>query len=361
MFEFPILYPGYLLKRNAFGFLQSPASLAISVTHRCNLRCKTCGVIKKKHDELLVYEYERIFKSIGKSVKWVTITGGEPFLREDLLSILNAVSSIFEPKAVTIATNGYFTDRIIKTAKDISFSYPSVRYILNISIDGIGPLHNRIRNSKDSFDKAMETFQELKDVNIPNLKIGFHTVISKFNVNTISDLYDYLNNFNPAHHHFEIAQTRSELNVSGEDIAPSLSEYVDAIDSILSKDMKTSDDIIDNMITGFRRKYYSLSIEILERKEQVIPCYSGFASAQIGPNGDLWPCCVLSKTMGNLRGVNYDFDKVWKSKSAADIRRNIRDGRCYCAMANSCYINMLLNPATAFKTITPVFLKYVGL
>jgi len=72
-----------------------------------------------------------------------------------------------------------------------------------------------------------------------------------------------------------------------------------------------------------RLEYYALVKRILKEKRQVIPCYAGFASAQIAPDGDVWMCCVRAEPIGNLRESGYNFKKLWFSEKADRIRREI--------------------------------------
>jgi len=345
-------YPGYLFFRQ-FGFPHLlPISLAISVTHRCNARCRTCRVTKKKPDELTLNEYVAVFKTLHRVPRWVTITGGEPFIRRDLSEISDALVRYVAPDAVTVATNAFFTDRIVSFARSAIRENPKTKFIVNLSLDGIGPAHDKIRGLPGSFERVMDVFRSLKDLELGNMRVGFHTVVSRFNLNSVSDLMEYTKVFEPDHHRFEIAQARAELNVKNEDLAPSAEEYERIVLQILERSVDTGGDLMSDAIELFRREYYEHSIEILHRKEQVLPCFAGFASAQIGPNGDVWPCCVLARPMGNLREKEYDFGSVWESNHADRLRAFIRENRCYCPMANAAYTNMLLHPGTIARVLT---------
>jgi cyclic pyranopterin phosphate synthase len=85
--------------------------LRISVTDRCNLRCKYCmpedGIEFKKHDEILSYEQIIKIVKIGKKlgIEKVRITGGEPLVRKDLSKLINGLN-ILDLKDISITTNG---------------------------------------------------------------------------------------------------------------------------------------------------------------------------------------------------------------------------------------------------------------
>jgi MoaA/NifB/PqqE/SkfB family radical SAM enzyme len=87
----------------------------------------------------------------------------------------------------------------------------------------------------------------------------------------------------------------------------------------------------------------------MKEKRQIIPCFSGFASAQVAPDGDVWPCCIKAEPMGNLREHDFDFKKIWLSEKANNLRKSIKNGECFCPLANASYTNMLHDPKTLVK------------
>src|SRR3972149_1169181 len=96
-----------------------PISYTVSLTYRCNSRCKTCNIYSRNSDELSVEEYERAFLSIGKSPHWITFSGGEPFLRRDIADICIKAYELCSPRIINIPTNGILSDKIVKDVKHI--------------------------------------------------------------------------------------------------------------------------------------------------------------------------------------------------------------------------------------------------
>ena len=58
--------------------------------------------------------------------------------------------------------------------------------------------------------------------------------------------------------------------------------------------------------------------------------------------------------MGNLREHDYDFASVWRTAKAAELRRSIKAGECYCPLANAAYTNMLAHGPTVTKVAAEV-------
>ena len=92
---------------------------------------------------------------------------------------------------------------------------------------------------------------------------------------------------------------------------------------------------------AFRMEYYELVKRILKERRQVIPCYAGFASAHIAPDGNVWMCCIKAESIGDLKTVDYRFADVWFGETAQRMRANIKAGRCHCPLANTAYTNIL--------------------
>jgi hypothetical protein len=91
--------------------------------------------------------------------------------------------------------------------------------------------------------------------------------------------------------------------------------------------------------------------DILREGRMFIPCYAGYASCQISPEGDLWACCMRGEVMGNLRETGYDFSKAWFSEKARQVRKAIKERNCFCPLANASYTNMFFSIKTLFRVI----------
>ncbi len=113
------------------------------------------------------------------------------------------------------------------------------------------------------------------------------------------------------------------------------------------------------LVESFRLEYYQLVKEYLEQKEQIIPCYAGWASAQIAPDGYVWGCCIRAESVGGLRENGYDFGKVWFSTEADAFRRSVYNRECACPLANASYTNMLVSPRSPLAR-TGSFLRATG-
>ena len=173
---------GYWLMKH-LGFPRIlPMNYTVSLLYSCNSRCSTCRIWKKKANNLSPEEYRKIFRSVGRSPYWITFSGGEPFLRRDIVEVISSIYKISRPRIINIPTNGLLVSTIVEKVEAIALACPKSQIIINVSIDGIEAQHDEIRNVPGNYKKAISTFHKLKALKLPNLQVGIHTVISRFNV-----------------------------------------------------------------------------------------------------------------------------------------------------------------------------------
>ncbi|MEP2023776.1 MAG: GTP 3',8-cyclase MoaA [Reichenbachiella sp.] len=145
--------------------------LRIAVTDRCNLRCFYCmpaeGINYLPKKELLTYEeivrLSTVFASLG--IKKIRLTGGEPFLRKNFISLLEKLKAIPGIEAVHITTNGVLTFPFLNEMKNIGVDG------VNLSLDSLNRENFHQITRRDEFDTVMKTLDGLLDH-------GFNTKIN---------------------------------------------------------------------------------------------------------------------------------------------------------------------------------------
>jgi len=337
--------PAYVTSRRWGWPRLLPMSLTLSLTYRCNSRCATCNVWRKEAEELMVGEWERVLRSLGSAPYWITVSGGEPLLRKDAVEIIRLAYEHCRPSIINIPTNGLLPERISHAVGEVAAACPHAGVVVNLSLDGWGEEHDRIRGVPCNFEQALETFRLLRGLEAPNLTLGVHTVVSRFNVEVVPALYTRVQaELAPDSYITEIAEERVELGTVGADITPSFEAYKDTIEQVMELQSRHPPSGLGGVAWAFRRRYYRLVQQWLRERRQVIPCYAGWASAQISPEGDVWFCCVRAESVGNLREAGYDFRRIWWGEQAQVLRESVRAGRCDCPLANASYTNLLLHP-----------------
>ncbi|MBA7669990.1 GTP 3',8-cyclase [subsurface metagenome] len=154
--------------------LAAPQAYLISPTMRCNLRCAGCYASNySKKDDLEFEVIDRILTE-GEELGafWVTILGGEPFIRQDMWEIYKRHSDVF----FQIYTNGTLVD------KEVSRKLAELGNVLvNFSLEGFEE-ETDARRGKGVFQKIMQGMDNLREVGVP---FGFSSMVTRQNVDTI--------------------------------------------------------------------------------------------------------------------------------------------------------------------------------
>lgn len=337
-----------------------PMNLTVSVTYTCPSRCQTCDIWMKKVDDLTCEEYAKVFRSLGRAPMWVTVSGGDQFVRKDLHEVIRLVRGILRPTIINIPMNGILTKRIEEQLPLIAKNSVGSQLVLNLSMDEVGEAHDLLRGHKRNFEKILDTYRFCRELQkeYRHIVVGIHTVISKFNVQRFPEIYEELIKLGPDSYITEIAEQRVELGTSVKDITPDLPSYSRAVDFLSAKMLeKRSRHPVARLVQSLRLQYYDVVKRTVAERTQVVPCYAGWASAHLAPDGDVWGCCVRAEPLGNVRQTGYDFKKVWFSPRADEFRRSVKAKECACPLASAAYTNMLLSPTSLLQ----VARNYAGL
>jgi MoaA/NifB/PqqE/SkfB family radical SAM enzyme len=166
------------IAKNARGAVPRPSWCTYLVTYRCNARCGMCDSWRMKPGaEMPVARVAQVFSKVG-ALDVVRLTGGEPFLRDDLLDVAEAVMRASRPSVMHVTTNGSLPDRVEEFAR--RFSRPA-RLAFLVSFDGHREEHDASRGANVTYDTALRTVSRLAGL---RRRLGIdvsvnHTVISE--------------------------------------------------------------------------------------------------------------------------------------------------------------------------------------
>lgn len=321
------------------------------VTARCNAKCLHCFYYKnlnKKRNELTLKEIETMCKSMGK-IYYVALTGGEPFLRDDLPEIVYSYYNYNKTRNIIISTNGSLPDKIFKQCEKIIELCPKLHLSINISLDGLEDLHDKIRGVNGLFSKAIQSYHKLKE--IKKINISFIATFSTLNQYSIKELRDFIKN--------ELKANLSLVLVRGEPKNPKIKNinidlYKKNYDGIVNENKFkpfTYDFLKKKLRDKMNKLRYNIITETYKKNKFITPCYAGKLNAVMYEEGDIYPCELLNKKFGNIRYYNYDFQKLWHNKKAIEVRDYIKKSKCFCT--HECYLieNILFNPKNLIKML----------
>ena len=346
-----------------------PFNVEFAVTYKCNSMCLQCNVWRHYREnpeeivkELTCDEIEKAFSSYGR-FSVVGITGGEPFLRDDLPKIVDIIGETQKKlKLVFITTNGQLpkltSGRVRQILDTRSLNKRKFKLQMIVSLDGPKGLHNYIRGLKDAYDRSIDTIRELAELRASYdlFEVGTDTVLSPFNINRFDDVIR------------EISKLQLEYNLEP--------TYCIWLEGQLYKNFGCKEDID---VEGFRRKLVrvlpklkgvieekatplakgrGICIDLLrlwlsKPEKQVIPCGGAKVRYFLAPNGDVYPCTIFGASMGNVRDYDCDFTKFIESSERRKVRKLVEEEKCpICWNTCEAIPTMMAHPwSTAIQTL----------
>ncbi|MEA2933208.1 MAG: hypothetical protein QOI56_1993, partial [Actinomycetota bacterium] len=241
-----------------------PVNVTVSTNFRCNFKCLSCNVYDRKVKELDAAEWARVFTSLGRSPAWMTFSGGEPFLRGDLPDIIGSAVRICRPAVVNIPTNGWFTERVVAGVEKICTAHPDIQLVINLSIDHHVPeRHDVLRGAAGSYQRLMATLARLRALDLPNLTVGVHTVVSNANVADFPEVAEGLSQLGADSYIAEPAEERVELQTIGTGITPGGSGFERAAAAVRENE-KAAKGTVAKMARSLRDEYYGRVVRFLD-------------------------------------------------------------------------------------------------
>lgn len=299
--------------------IPNPTDASIILTYRCPMRCKMCNIWKNptdKNAELKASDLRTL-----PQLKFINLTGGEPFIREDLPEIVE--ECFRHTPRIVISTSGWFDDRVIELAK----RFPRIG--IRISIEGLKEKNDELRGREGGFEKGYRTLLALKGMGIKD--IGFGCTVSNNNSSDMLELYKLshslgmefataaFHNSYYFHKHDNVITNRSQV----------CSDFERLIELQLAE---------NNPKAWFRAWFNMGLVNYIEGGRRMLPCEAGTTNFFIDPWGEVYPCNGMEEkywkeSMGNIHQA--DFLTIWQSEQAQKVREMVRTCPKNCWMVGT--------------------------
>ncbi|MBQ3790068.1 MAG: radical SAM protein [Lachnospiraceae bacterium] len=284
----------------------------VIVTYRCNARCTMCNRFRAPS----LPEEEISVETIRKlpPMYFTNITGGEPFIREDLRDIVRELNRLSD--RIVISTNGYFTDRIIRLCEE----FPNIG--IRVSIEGLEQTNNEIRGLPDGYRRGVETLKKLRAMGMKD--VGFGMTVQDKNAPDLVPLYELSDELGmefataSLHNSFYFVETQNIIHDR-----PMVAENFERlINRLLASGSPKK---------WFRAYFNHGLINYIYGQKRLLPCDMSFDTFFIDPYGDVMPCNGTrdKEVMGNLNRQTWE--ELWNSPEAESVRAKVRacDRQCW--------------------------------
>jgi len=284
----------------------------VIVTYRCNAKCTMCNRYKvpsKPEEEISVETISKL-----PEMYFTNITGGEPFIRDDLKDIVRELYK--KSERIVISTNGFFTDKIVDLCKE----FPDVG--IRISIEGLEQTNNEIRGLEDGYNRGYTTLKKLVDMGCKD--VGFGMTVQDKNAPDLVPLYEISNDLGmefataSLHNSFYFVESNNII----EDRLAVAENFEKLINRLLQSNSPKK---------WFRAYFNHGLINYIFSQKRLLPCDMSFDTFFIDPFGDVMPCngTKEKEVMGNLNEQSWE--ELWNSEEAEQVRKKVRccDRNCW--------------------------------
>lgn len=314
--------------------IQKP-TVYLRMTPLCNLKCIICDEWNydvhserhKKGNMLSTEEYKRLIDNlVDFKVERLQFGGGEALVRKDTTELILYAKQ----KGLTtrILTNGVLLSNI-KVAKSLAKGIDEVWF----SIDSPDPdTHDKIRGVKGTFNKVMKGIDNLNSIRNENshrpFKICVATHFSPHNIfnpeKLIDLLYEKKIDFMLCTPTYDgnYGETHFSTNINSEEDRKNLITMIHEVRKFI---YSSKVPIQTNPLSlDIAKKYYSDPKSISRFKCLI----GGYDLAFIETNGEVYPCTAYPVSMGNIKKIGFDFEKLWHGQQAKDVRKRIKHLEC---------------------------------
>ncbi len=339
------------------GRRSMPLQLVLFVTSRCNMRCEHCFYLEEINDssrtELSLEQIESLAKELG-GLYWIALSGGEPYLRKDLVEIVQTFYRYSRPNIISHVTNGFYPDRISDMTKKMAETCSKSKNLIIFSLDGLKDTHEKIRKSPGSFEKVKESIRSVQkhQSDYPNLDTGIVITVQQNNREELIPLIEYIeNNLMPDGIYINLE--RDHTQPSNVLVDPkTLSSYQEAVnfyENLRAKNNLKKSNLLDRLLNGKNKLQKKTIAKIAKENSYQIPCLAGKVSVVVDELGNVYACELLKEPIGNLK--KQSFKEIWFGEKCVNLSDSITEDKCYCTHECALSSSILFNPPKLFQSM----------
>lgn len=353
--------------------------LVLVVTKRCHSRCVYCDIWKVKDTpggldgELTGEELARV-AAANPGLQWVDFTGGEPTDRPDFAEVVEAFDAACPHLALAhFPTNGLATGRAGLLVARLRRRLRA-RLVVTVSIDGPPEINDRLRGVPRDFAHAVATFATVRrEIGPENTYVGMtlhgHTGSCGRSTRTlVEETHAAVNAELATHGEAPLGWTGLHLNL------PHLSQhyYGNATAAATAPDGFGGEAHRTEIAEALRfaagkasdegggapalrlleRAYRREALRHLATGDTRVPCSALLATAYLSATGEVYPCTIWDKPLGNVRDHGYALAPIVARARATGVRAAVAEGRCpRCWTPCEAYPALAASPLRAARAL----------
>lgn len=318
-----------------------PRVMIFPITMTCNSKCRSCGIWRlpvadKAHSAQALLQKALTDPFLATNIESVNISGGEPFAHPGLTGFMcDIMSSYQRVRELCINTDGHLLPQI-EQALEAALPLHAERGAklrMYISLDGVGPAHDRHRRHPGAFelaDRALTRLAELKHDWPDNLRVTASFTITDRNADQIVPVFEYVRDLD-LRVDFNLA-ARPEVFIGGAGLERKFQVVLpEQMATVRAGIRKVCD---EPQYTNFSPAFYATMLETLENGRRSRGCFFPEKGFVLMPDGRVYICgTYLEFYFGNLKGK--DFEALWNSYERSRCRAEMIPAKCESCFSNS--------------------------
>ena len=343
LIRFPLRLEELLLKNiSAFLFYikkgRQKRGLYVFVTNRCMYTCQHCFLgddVTKKRPLLSVEEIKKSYLSYARNIGGVSLTGGEPFMRPDIVELCNVFQEDKAVNSIAINTNGWNPDYIEKKVREILANAPRRQSIrMTISLDGLEKTHDFIRERKGAFKNAVASIRKLKSLSLQDRRLSINAQVTfvQFNKKEFYKLYDFVKNNLGVKLSFNWYRDGRAFDVD-KNLIFSPDNREDPIHAdVRLPDMADCEELFEffEEERWYDRRFRLINkytLEILKNLRAPFACAAPKLNMVMFADGGV-SFCELVKPFANLRDFDFNLKSVVESEIMKQMTKSVKNCSC---------------------------------
>ena len=330
------------------------------MTYRCNLSCKTCFCPEQSKEigDLTLSQINACLRSLSNSLRYplenINLTGGELFLRDDIVEIVRCLSSS-GTKIIGISTNGLNVKKLCDTFELLLNEFPYIKWAIQVSLDGPEEIHNSIRGNEKSFKCVMLSLEFLLQLKRRySFDLSTNMTISKENITSVKSFHHWLQakwgNHFPRGYTFSldsnlyISSQNSEIKNQFKD-----EEYLKALREVGTWLYREKDDL------------FALDVALMTLGyDRFTPCVFQDEGYFLEPNGNIYKCSVYRESFmwSGLNERPFDIVEAYRAFNNISHKCSTCLNNCGNYIRSKGYFDFIRSEYV--QTRKKIFLAYSG-
>lgn len=318
------------------------------VTGSCNLSCRHCfnHEYNNSHvNDLSTEEIRKISESMGH-IKYLTLAGGEPLLREDLPEITEIFCKNNDVHMLNLVTNGWFSEKTEKTVSKIIKSNPHIHLSVGVSVDGPEHIHDSIRERTGSFKRAVDTILRLKKNKAygSRLTVAACGTFNRDNCYSFSDTAKFFQEKQSVPFYPGLIRGKSVKDMRLLDFDHDL--FIEVV-------KKTGFHINTRLVDKYPFKRIRVAVDTvvnniiyvsLKENRATVPCKAGKKGFVLTSEGNVLLCEILGTVLGNVREYDYSPYSILALDSSRKAMAEVVSSGCHCTWECFQRLNVVFSP-----------------